>query len=318
MTSGAGMAVIMTSPALAPDAVALIEAAGGTLVYTSVYPDEAAIIALARATDPVAIISRQGSVTAAVMAAAPRLRLVARHGVGVDDVDVAAAHARGVIVTRAPGANARAVAEYTMAVLLALVKRLPAHAAQIGAGAWRGPGSLGGDVAGLRLGLVGAGDSARALVPLATAFGLRVTTFARHSTVDGAAAAPSLAALLAGSDILSLHCPRTPATVGLIDATALATLPAGAYVINAARGGIVDEAALLAALDSGHIAGAALDVFATEPPPTGSAFRHHPAIIVTPHVAGVTPASLVAMGVMAAECVAAVLHGRAPPPECVV
>lgn len=309
-------AVIMTAPSLALGAVSLIEGAGGVLHYTAPYPNEATLVALARAVDPVAIISRQGTITAAIMDAAPRLRIVARHGVGVDDVDLDAAQARGVMVTRAPGSNTRAVAEHTMAVLLALIKRLPAHATTIAGGGWRGD-VVSGDVAGLRLGLVGAGDIARAVARLAEAFGLHVTVFARNGT-PGLKAAPSLAGLLAESDILSLHIPRTPATIGLIDGDALATLPRGSWLINTSRGGVVDEVALLNALDRGHIAGAALDVFAQEPPAVGDRLRTHPAVIATPHAAGVTPGSMVTMGVRAAECVTAMLRGHAPPAECVV
>ena len=310
-------AVIMTAPSLAQAAVALIEGAGGTLHYTASYPDEAALVALAGAVDPVAIISRQGAITRRVMEAAPSLRLVARHGVGVDDVDLDAARARRITVTRAPGSNTAAVAEHTMAVLLALIKRLPAQAATIAAGGWRGP-VMGGDVAGLRLGLVGAGDIAQAVARLAAAFGMVVTAYARHGVASSLGAAPSLTSLLAGSDVISLHIPRTPATMGLIDAAAIAAMPQGSWLINTSRGGLVDEAALLTALDCGHLAGAALDVFAVEPPEVQDRLRTHPAVIVTPHSAGVTPRSLVAMGVTAAECVAAVLRGQSPPAACIV
>lgn len=310
-------AVIMTAPSLAQAAVALIEGAGGTLHYTASYPDEAALVALAGAVDPVAIISRQGAITRRVMEAAPSLRLVARHGVGVDDVDLDAARARRITVTRAPGSNTAAVAEHTMAVLLALIKRLPAQAATIAAGGWRGP-VMGGDVAGLRLGLVGAGDIAQAVARLAAAFGMVVTAYARHGVASSLGAAPSLTSLLAGSDVISLHIPRTPATMGLIDAAAIAAMPQGSWLINTSRGGLVDEAALLTALDCGHLAGAALDVFAVEPPEVQDRLRTHPAVIVTPHSAGVTPHSLVTMGVTAAECVAAVLRGQSPPAACIV
>ena len=318
MAPPAGMAVLMTSPMLADAAVSIIEAAGGVLHYMDAYPDEATMVARVRVVDPVAIIARQGPVTTAVLAAAPRLRLVARHGVGVDDVDLDAAHARGVLVTRAPGANAQAVAEHTLAVLLAMVKRLPTHTAVLAAGGWRGPAAAGGDVAGLRLGLLGAGAIAQAVVPLARAFGMTVTAYARQGVIAGVPMAPTLDALLTGSDVLSLHVPRTDETEGLIGARALALLPAGAFLINTGRGGIVDEAALLDALDSGHLAGAALDVFVQEPLATADSLRHHPAVLATPHVAGVTPGSLVTMGVMAAECVAAVLRGQNPPADRIV
>ncbi len=317
MPAPPGQSVIVTAPSLTRDAVALIERAGGILHYTAPYPTEATMIAAARSFDPVAILSRQGAVSAAVMDAAPRLRIIARHGVGVDDVDLDAARARRILVTRAPGSNTGAVAEHTMAVLLAMVKRLPAQAATIAAGGWRGL-VMGGDVAGLRLGLVGAGSIARAVAGLAGAFGLTVTAYSRHGGAPGLVAASSFRALLAGSDIVSLHVPRTPETVDLIDAAALAAMPRGAWLINTARGGLVNEAALLGALDRGHIAGAALDVFTQEPPGVNDRLRTHPLVIATAHSAGVTPGSLITMGVMAGECIAAVLNGRSPAPERLV
>jgi D-3-phosphoglycerate dehydrogenase len=128
----------------------------------------------------------------------------------------------------------------------------------------------------------------------------------------------SLAELLAGSDVLSVHCPLTPGTRHLVDAAALALLPQGAFVINTARGGIVDEAALAAALDSGHLGGAALDVFEGEPPSADHPLRDHPKVIATPHISGVTQASLVNMGVMAAECIAWALTGAAVPEARIV
>jgi D-3-phosphoglycerate dehydrogenase len=174
-------------------------------------------------------------------------------------------------------------------------------------------------VAGLRLGLVGCGVIGRAVARLAAAFAMTVAAFDPAAADDGGIVrVGSLRALAAASDILSVHCPLTPATRGLVGANILAAMPAGGYVVNTARGGIVDEAALLAALDSGTLAGAALDVFAQEPPPADHPLRNHPRVLVTPHVAGVTPGSLVAMGVMAAECIVAALTGGAVPPERIV
>jgi D-3-phosphoglycerate dehydrogenase len=128
----------------------------------------------------------------------------------------------------------------------------------------------------------------------------------------------SLAALWPVADVLSLHVPYSAATRHMVDAVALDALPPGAFVVNTARGGLIDEAALLLALESGHVAGAALDVFQTEPPEPGDALRGHARVIATPHVAGVTDGSLVTMGVMAAECIAAVLLGQPVPAERVV
>jgi D-3-phosphoglycerate dehydrogenase len=313
------MNVIMTAPRLAPAAVALIEAAGGCLHYMAPFPSAAEVAALAAKVQPVAILPRQGPVTAAVMDAAPGLRVIARHGVGVDDVDVAEAQRRGIVVARAPGSNTQAVAEHTMALLLALAKDLPLLSAQMAGGAWRKAETKVRDVAGLRLGLVGCGAIGQAVARLAAAFGMSVAAFDPAFT-GGAAieAMASLHALLAGSDVLSLHAPLLPATRCLIGAAELAVLPRGAVVLNTARGGLIDEAALLAALEAGHLAGAGLDVFEDEPPPEDHPLRRHPRVICTPHVAGVTDGSLVNMGVMAAECIAAVLRGGSVSPERLV
>jgi len=312
--------VIMTAPALAAEAVALLEGAGCVIHYMPPYPDAEQVAALAGAVQADAILCRQGRVTGAVMDASPRLRIVARHGVGMDEVDVAAAAARGLLLTRAPGSNTAAVAEHTLALALALVKDLRPLGAVIAGGGWRGS-ARGRDMAGRRLGLVGFGAIGQAVARLAAAFGMAVSALdaAVPSGAFGAVArAPDLASLLAGADILSLHCPLTPETRNLIDAAALAALPAGAFVINTSRGGIVDEAALLAAIEGGHIAGAGLDVLAEEPPGPAHPLRCHERVIVTPHLAGVTDASLVNMGVMAAECIVAVLTGGVVPAERIV
>lgn len=313
------MNVIMTAPRLAPEAVAVIEAAGGRLHYMRPYPSAAEVAALAGELNPVAILSRQGPVTAAAMDAAPGLRIVARHGVGVEDVDIPAAVARGIIVARAPGSNARAVAEHTLALILALAKDLVPLSRHVGGGGWREAGTKVRDVAGLRLGLVGCGAIGRGVAGLAGAFGMRVSGYDPAGIeVPGVERVERLADLWPAADVISLHLPYMAATRHIVDAAALGAMPAGSYVVNTARGGLIDEGALLAALESGHVAGAGLDVFETEPPLVGDALRGHPRVIATPHVAGVTDGSLVTMGVMAAECIAAVLQGRPVPMERVV
>ena len=300
--------VVMTAPRLAAEAVAVLEQADCAIHYMPAYPSADAVTALVSACAADAVLTRQGPVTEAAMNASAKLRVVARHGVGVDDVDLAAAAARGILVTRAPASNTPAVAEHTMAMILALAKQLRPVGAALAAGAWREGAPPVRDIAGLRLGLVGDGSIGRAVAPLAKAFGMVVT-------VCGPAGRGGriLADILPTTDVLSLHCPYTVATHHMIDAAALAAMPSGAFVVNTARGGLVDEDALLAALESGHIAGAALDVFEQEPPPASHPLRNHPRAIVTAHMAGTTPRSLVAMGVMAAECIAAVLTGQPVP-----
>ncbi len=305
----------MTAPTLAAPARALLEAAGCALHFTAAFPTAETVATSSAAVRPHAIISRQGRVEAAAMDASPQLREIARHGVGVDDVDLDAARARGIAVTRAPGSNTQAVAEHALALLLAIRKGLRPYGARLAAGGWRDAdrGTL--DVAGLRLGLLGFGAIAQATARLALTFGM---TVGAHDPQD-AVAMPEVArhldlcSLTRASDVLSVHCPLTPDTRGLVDAAVLALLPVDGIVINTARGGVVDEAALLAALDAGRLAGAGLDVFATEPPDLADRVRNHPLVVATPHVAGVTPGTLVTMGVMAAECVVAVLTGTTMP-----
>jgi len=313
------MDVIMTAPRLAAPAVALLERAGARMHYMAPFPKATEVAALARAVDAVGILSRQGPVTAEVMDAAPGLRIVARHGVGVDDVDLTEAARRGIVVTRAPGSNTIAVAEHTLALILAMAKRLLPLTAQLAAGGWRGAADKTRDLAGLRLGLVGCGAIGRAVARLATPFGMEVAGYSRSGTgATGIAMVPDLPSLLRRSDVLSLHVPLTPATRHMIGAAELAQLPPGAFIVNTSRGGLIDEAALRAALDGGGLAAAGLDVFEDEPPAPDHWARGHANVIVTPHVAGVTDGSLVNMGVMAAECIVAVLTGQAVPPERLV
>ncbi len=312
--------VIMTAPRLADPAVAVLEAAGCTIHYMPPYPSAEAVATLTGELQAHAILTRQGPVTAAAMAASARLRIVARHGVGVDDVDLEAARARGIVVARAPGSNTRAVAEHTLAMILAMAKDFRALGTTIAAGNWRGATTKVRDIHGMGLGLLGFGAIGRHVAMLAQPFGMHVMALGRvpGALPPGVTAAPDLATLLAHSDVLSLHCPYTPQTHHIIDAAALAAMPAGSYLVNTARGGLVDEVALGAALDTGHLAGAALDVFETEPPPADEPLRRHPRILATPHVSGVTDGSLVNMGLMAAECIAACLTGNEVPAERVV
>ena len=313
--------VVVTSPHLAAAAVAILERAGCALHHTPPYPSGAAVADLAARVGADAILARQGPIDAQAIGASPRLRIVARHGVGVDEVDLAAARARGVTVTNTPGANSEAVAEHTLALILALVKDLKPLGARIAAGAWRDPAWGARDVAGLRLGLLGCGAIGREVAARARAFGMTVASAdpaLPPGGLPGIARAADVMALARASDVLSVHCPLAAATRGLVGAAVLAAMPRGGFVVNTARGGIVDEAALCAALDAGRLAGAALDVFTVEPPAAGDALRDHPRVLATPHVAGSTPAALAAMGRMAAECIAALLTGEAVPAERVV
>ncbi len=303
--------VIVAVPALAAPALAVLRQAGLAVHALPGSAPPETVAALCREVQADAILAGLSRFGPAVLHASPRLRIVARHGVGVDNVDLAAAAAAGILVTRAPGANALAVAEHTLALILALAKDLRPLAALVADGRWRESAGQTRDLAGLRLGLVGYGAIGQAVERLASAFGMAV---ARHHLSGDVA----LTELLARSDVLSLHCPLVPATRHIIDAAALRRLPRGAIVVNTARGGLIDEAALLAALETGHVAAAGLDVFEQEPPALSDALRRHPRVIATPHMAGSTPDAVAAMGVMAAECIVAALTGGMMPPDRVV
>lgn len=316
-----GPSVLVNSPLLAPEGVAMLEAAGFTLHYTEAFPAPETVARIAARSDALAIIARQGAITAGVMDAAPGLRIIARHGAGTDEVDLGAARARGIMVTRTPGANARAVAEHALALMLTLLKQMPALQAQTVGGGWREGGTMVGDAEGTRLGLLGLGPIGQHTARLASAFGMQVSALSRHAAPGAyahARRAESLDALLAESDILSLHTALTPETRGLIGAEALARLPRGAFLVNTARGGLVDETALLDALESGHLGGAALDVTEPEPPAATHPFRRHPRVILTPHVGGSTHRSMAQLAIDAAECVIACLTGRPVPAERIV
>ncbi len=317
MTQDAASIVLVTAVTLAPEAVTLLEQAGLTPVFTDAYPDEAALLAAIRQHRPVALLHRQGFINSAVLdAAAPALRVLARHGAGIDGIDVDAARQRNLTVIRAAGANAPAVAEHSMALLLALLKDLPSIAAGMRDGRWEKTSRVTRDIDGLTLGIVGYGAIGSRVARLATAFGARILAYDPYlpgDTLPGPGErCAELAAMLPRCEALSLHCPLNQETRGMIDAAALAALPPGAVVVNAARGGIVDEAALLAALASGRIAAAGIDVFETEPLPAESGLRSHPRVIATPHVAASSRLGGIAMATGAAEGIVAALAGRPP------
>ena len=272
-------------------------------------PELAALI-----TDVVGAILGLDDVTAEVINQARKLKVISRYGTGVDQVDLAAATARGIVVTTTPGANSVAVAELTLALLLALARHIPRHDRTVKQGEWKR--LTGTELSGLQLGLVGLGRIGREVASRASAFGMRIRY---HDPVPppqalldslGASSCP-LDELLAGSDVVSLHLPLTEDTRQLIDRAALARMKPTAFLINTARGGLVDEQALYEALASGRLAGAAFDTFAQEPP------RDNPLLqldnfIATPHAGSATTQTTRRMGLMAAENALAVLRGERP------
>jgi len=229
-------------------------------------------------------------------------------------IPIPQATAAGVLVANLPGANAQSVAEYVLFALLALSRRFRAIDGDLRAHGWaagRAHADSAQEIAGRTIGIVGPGAVGRAIRDLATAFGLRVLASGRQSVPLGFEPRP-LAALLAESDFVVLCCPLTDATRNLIGAAELARMQPHAVLINVARGAVVDEAALVAALRTGKISGAALDVFATQPLPPDHALFGLPNVLLTPHLAGITEASMRRMGLGAVAEVVRVLAGEAP------
>jgi D-3-phosphoglycerate dehydrogenase / 2-oxoglutarate reductase len=261
--------------------------------------------------DAVAVVVRSGTqVDEEMIAAAPKLEVIGRAGVGLDNIDVEAAAARGITVVNAPDASTISAAEHTMALLLAQARRIPEADASLRAGRWDRKALEGVELSGKTLGLIGLGRIGSQVAELAKAFGMRVLAYDPLISPDRAAALgvalTSFDDVLSEADFLSIHAPRTVDTEQLIDAAALARMKPSARIVNVARGGIVDEAALAEAVGDGTIAGAAIDVFAIEPT-TESPLFDHPQIVVTPHLGASTAEAQVRAGTSTVEAVLAAL-----------
>jgi D-3-phosphoglycerate dehydrogenase len=262
--------------------------------------------------DADALIVGLDRVDARVLAAAPSLRVVAKHGVGVDNIDVAAAAARGVTVLNAPGSNTGAVADLTFALLLATVRHIvPAHAATA-AGRWErlyGP-----ELAGRTLAVIGFGRIGQAVARRAAGFDMTVVAhdpFVPDERIAQLGGHPlPLDECLRRADAVTLHVPGTGGAP-LLDAERIALLKPGAYLVNTARGDLIDEQALADALTSGQLAGAGLDAFATEPP-TGSPLLTAPNVVLTPHMGAFSDDANAAMGTTVVRDIARVLRGERP------
>lgn len=240
------------------------------------------------------IVRNRTQVTPALLAAAPGLVVVGRLGVGLDNIDLAACRARGIEVCPATGANDVSVAEYVVGGVMMLLRGAYQATQAVLAGDWPRTRLIGREVAGRRLGFVGFGAIARETARRARALGMEVVAHDPHLAADDpawdshGATRMALEELLATADAVSLHVPLTAETRHLIDAAALARMRPDAVLVNAARGGVVDEAALAEALRAGRLAAALLDVFEHEPLPPGSPLEGAPNLILTPHIAGVT------------------------------
>lgn len=298
--------IIVTGADLAQQALDLLS--GYEVVYAGKTPTEDDLVALAQQHDPVAIIVRYGKVGAAVMDAAPSLKVISKHGSGTDTIDKVAAQARGIAVVAAAGANAAAVAEQALALLLACAKSVVALDARMHAGHWDKATHKSLELGGRTVGLVGLGAIGLRFAKMADALGMRVIGFDPFAkNLPDYVQRVDLATIWREADAISLHCPLTDENRGLLNAATLAQCKRGVIVVNTARGGLIDEAALLDAVRSGQVMAAGLDSFAVEPMTAGHPFQGEQHFILSPHIGGVTSDAYVNMGVGAAQNLLAVL-----------
>lgn len=302
--------ILITGADLAQQALDLLQ--GFDIVYAGKTPTEDDLVALAKQHDPVAMIVRYGKVGASVMDAAPSLKVISKHGSGTDTIDKVAAKARGIEVVAAVGANAAAVAEQALALLLACAKSVVALDARMHAGHWDKATHKSLELGGRTVGLVGLGAIGLRFAKMADALGMRVIGFDpfAKNLPDYVQSVP-LDAIWRESDAISLHCPLTEENRGMLNAATLAQCKRGVIVVNTARGGLIDEAALLEAVRSRQVMAAGLDSFAVEPMTAGHPFQGEQHFILSPHIGGVTSDAYVNMGVGAAKNLLQVL-GRTP------
>ncbi len=280
-----------------------------TVLYDAKLVDRPDDMAAAVADCEVFIVRNRTQVRGALLDACKSAKVIGRLGVGLDNIDVPTCEARGMRVIPATGANALAVAEYVIATSMMLRRASYLSTPELVSGKWpRNALSAGRETAGSTLGLIGYGSIGQMTGALAHGLGMKVIAYdpalpEGHAAWNGVASRADLATLITSADVISLHVPLVDATRNMFNAERIAAMKSGAILINTSRGGIIDEAALAAALKSGHLGGAAIDVFATEPLPTSDVFAGCPNLILTPHIAGVTFEANVRVSSMIADAV---------------
>jgi len=300
----------MNDPSLRSD----LEAEVGEVVYNTAGRALSAEELLPLVSEIDALIAGLDDINQQVIEAADRLRVIARYGVGVDRVDLSAAKRKGIVVTNTPGANATSVAELTVGLMLALVRSIPLANAQTKSGRW--PRLRGSTLADKTIGLLGLGAIGRHVAQMLGGFDCGIIGY--DPAVDARQAAQfgverhERDEIIRRSDILSLHLPLLPATENMFDASLIASMKDGAYLVNTARSELIDEAALLQALQRGKLSGAALDTFRQEPPGADHPLLQLDNVIVTPHTGSHTDGATNTMGRMALHDCLAVLRGAEP------
>lgn len=310
MTSNAQRPRVLICDAIAPVGIDMLQEHAEVEVKTGLSPAELSEII----GDYEAVVVRSATkITAEIIEHGQRLKVIGRAGAGLDNIDVVAAKERGIEVVNSPNSNTLAVAEHTLALLLALVRHLPRADVGLKQGLWEKKQLMGTGLAGKTLGIIGFGRIGRQVAIRAKAFGMKVLVNQRRPTpelnLEIGVDAVDLDDLLRASDFVTLHVPAKAETEGLIGAAQLAVMKPTACLINTARGTVIDEEALLAALDSGRLFGAALDVFAEEPA-THNALAQHPKVIATPHIAASTEDAQEAGAVTVARQIIDIIRGE--------
>ena len=298
--------VLVTGADLAEPALNLLR--DYEVVFAGKTPTEDDIVALCRDCDPVAIIVRYSKVGERAMAAAPSLRVISKHGSGTDTIDKAAAKARGIEVVAAAGANAAAVAEHALALMLACAKAVTILNTRMHAGYWDKSTHKSLELGGRTVGLVGLGAIGQRFAKMADAIGMRVIGYDPYAkALPAYIQSVELETIWRESDVISLHCPLTEENRNLINAPTLDACKQGVIIVNTARGGLIDEEALAVALQSGQAASAGLDSFQVEPMVAGHPFHGIANLTLSPHIGGVTGDAYINMGVAAAKNALAIL-----------
>lgn len=314
--------ILLTGPALAADAMAFAASHDISIIPTTPYLPAEKLTALIYEEQPDAIIVRQGKLTREMIQASPKLKIIAKHGVGYDTIDIQAAAEQGVPVTIALGANAQSVAEHAFALMFSVARQTAALDARMRAGHWDKTTANGTELFGKTLGLVGLGSIGSILMDLVAPLHMKVKVFDPYLKTlpqrDYVERETDFDSLLATSDIISLHCPLTDQNRALFGRDQFRRMRSSSILINTARGELVNTAALVQALIDGDISGAGLDTFTPEPPPADSPLWSLHNLVATPHVGANTTDARDRVGLLAVQQIVKVWQGAELDPRCVV
>ena len=317
-----GYKILITAPTLADRAMAMLDALEATVFTIPDGAPDSLIYDIAAREQIDGIIVRIGEIDATVIDASANLRVLSKNGIGVDNVDVAYATRKGIPVVNGRNSNSQSVAEHALGMMIALLKDFRRLDNSVRNGNWEKATYQGIELQGKHVGLIGFGGNGRALAKLLLPFGVRISAYDPYLEDDaffeGITRAATLDDFVGDIDILSIHCPRTQETENMVDAARFAQMKSSAYLVNCARGGIVDETALVAALQFGDTAAAGIDVFDVEAPPKDHPLWQLSNVLLSPHIAGVTHESFERMGTMAVENAYKILNGEPIDPDCVV